>query len=39
MPAVMDALGGGALDHATVYCIEGYLGAARSFRRKWKGTK
>jgi hypothetical protein len=28
MPAVVDALGGGALDHATAYCIEGYLGAA-----------
>jgi ribosomal protein S18 acetylase RimI-like enzyme len=28
MPAVVDALGGFALDHATAYCIEGYLGAA-----------
>jgi len=28
MPAVADALGGSALDHATAYCIEGYLGAA-----------
>ena len=28
MPAVANALGGSALDHATAYCIEGHLGAA-----------
>ena len=28
MPAVADALGGSAFDHATAYCIEGHLGAA-----------
>src|SRR5260370_23550108 len=27
-PAFMAAFGGGALDHGSAYCVEGYLGAA-----------